>query len=430
MDEWVLGGCGLGGRHHTERAEVSAKTCVSLRKKPFFHTACRLFGAENERLNEWLCSAFGPVFLKGYVTMLWIQFLWFAAGLVALVAGASSLVRGASKLALSFGLSPLVVGLTIVAFGTSAPEVAVSVGAVLDGNNDIAIGNVVGSNIFNVLFILGVSALIVPLVVHVQLIRQEIPIMLGSSLLLLVLALDGGIQAWEGFLLLLLLVAYTAFLVIQSRKESAQQAAEFDNEIQPATAGAWDAHWAAQLGLIVVGLVLLVLGSDWLVDASIVFAKAFGVSDVVIGLTIVAAGTSMPEVATSITAALKGERDIAVGNVVGSNTFNILGCVGLSGLLSGSDGLAIAASVMHFDMWVMLAVALACLPIFMTGREIARWEGAVFLGYYVAYVTYLLLAAQQHDALQAFSATMVGFVIPLTVVTLVVAWLRQSKNQT
>ena len=362
--------------------------------------------------------------------MLWIQFLWFAAGLVALVAGASSLVRGASKLALSFGLSPLVVGLTIVAFGTSAPEMAVSAGAVLDGNGDIAIGNVVGSNIFNVLFILGVSALIVPLVVHIQLIRQEIPIMLGASLLLLVLALDGSIQIWEGILLLLLMVAYTAFLVIQSRRESAQQAAEYNDEIQPAAAGAWDAHWAAQLGLILAGLVLLVLGSDWLVGASIVFAKAFGVSDVVIGLTIVAAGTSMPEVATSLTAALKGERDIAVGNVVGSNTFNILGCVGLSGLLSGSDGLAIAASVMHFDMWVMLAVALACLPIFMTGREIARWEGAVFLGYYVAYVTYLLLAAQQHDALQAFSATMVGFVIPLTVVTLVVAWLRQSKKQT
>jgi cation:H+ antiporter len=368
--------------------------------------------------------------LKVVVIMLWTQFLWFAAGLVALVAGASSLVRGASKLALSFGLSPLVVGLTIVAFGTSAPEMAVSAGAVLDGSGDIAIGNVVGSNIFNVLFILGVSALIVPLVVHIQLIRQEIPIMLGASLLLLAFSLDGSIQIWEGIALLLLMVAYTAFLVIQSRRESAQQAAEFSDDIQPAAAGAWDAHWAAQLGLILAGLVLLVLGSDWLVGASIVFAKAFGVSDLVIGLTIVAAGTSMPEVATSITAALKGERDIAVGNVVGSNTFNILGCVGLSGLLSGVDGLALAPSVMHFDMWVMLAVALACLPIFMTGREIARWEGAVFLGYYVAYVTYLLLAAQQHAALPAFSATMVGFVIPLTVVTLVVAWLRQPKGQT
>jgi hypothetical protein len=192
--------------------------------------------------------------------------------------------------------------------------------------------------------------------------------------------------------------------------------------LQPAQKGAWDAHWAAQVGLIMAGLALLVLGSDWLVSASVAFAKAFGVSDLVIGLTIVAAGTSMPEVATSITAALKGERDIAVGNVVGSNTFNILGCVGLSGLVSGSSGLTLAPSLLNFDIWVMLAVALACLPVFLTGREIARWEGGVFLGYYVAYVAYLILAAQQHAALQAFSATMLGFVVPLTIV--VVAWLR------
>lgn len=360
--------------------------------------------------------------------MLWTQALWFGAGLLALVVGASALVRGASRLALSLGISPLVVGLTIVAFGTSAPEMAVSTAAVLDGQGDIAVGNVVGSNIFNVLFILGISALIVPLVVHAQLIRQEIPIMLGASLLLLALGLDGSISIWEGALLLALLVAYTSFLVIQSRKEGASGSSEFDEEFQPAEPGGWDAHWAAQVGLIVVGLVLLVVGSDWLVGAAVVFAKAFGVSDLVIGLTIVAAGTSMPEVATSLTAAMKGERDIAVGNVVGSNTFNILGCVGLSGLVAGSSGLLLAPSVLNFDLWVMLAVALACLPVFITGREIARWEGAVFLGYYVAYVTYLILAAQQHEALAAFSGTMLGFVVPLTIITLVVAWLRRPSG--
>lgn len=361
--------------------------------------------------------------------MLWLQSFWFAAGLTALVLGASSLVRGASKLALSLGLSPLVVGLTIVAFGTSAPEMAVSTGAVLDGQGDIAVGNVVGSNIFNVLFILGVSALIVPLVVHVQLIRQEIPIMLCASLLLLVLGLDGMIRVWEGGLLMALLVAYTAFLVIQSRKESAQQAAEFNEEIQPARPGALDAHWTVQLGLIVAGLALLVVGSDWLVSSSVAFAKAFGVSDLVIGLTIVAAGTSMPEVATSLTAAIKGERDIAVGNVVGSNTFNILGCIGMSGLVAGADGLTVAPSLLNFDIWVMLAVALACFPVFLTGREIARWEGAVFLGYYVAYVAYLVLASQQHAALGAFSASMLAFALPITIITFVVVWLRQQRGQ-
>ncbi|MBL8361172.1 MAG: calcium/sodium antiporter [Rubrivivax sp.] len=353
-----------------------------------------------------------------------MNLLLFLAGLVALVVGANLLVRGASRLALSLGISPLVVGLTVVAFGTSAPEVAVSVGAVLDGRTDIAIGNVVGSNVFNVLFILGVSALIVPLVVNVQLIRQEVPIMIGASLLLLVLGLDGRLGLFDGALLAGLLVAYTVFLVVQSRRETAAAQADYVAENRAAEPGAWDAKWPAQVALIAAGLACLVIGSDWLVDASVAFAKALGVSDLVIGLTIVAAGTSMPEVAASITAAFKGERDIAVGNVVGSNTFNILGCLGLSSLVSGDAGLTMAASLLSFDIWVMLAVALACLPVFVSGREIARWEGGVFVAYYVAYVAYLILAAQQHDALPAYSAAMLSFVIPLTVVTLVVVLLR------
>lgn len=356
-----------------------------------------------------------------------MHFLMFAAGLAALVVGADILVRGASRLALSFGISPLVVGLTIVAFGTSAPEVAVSAGAVLNGQTGLAMGNVVGSNIFNVLFILGLSALIAPLVVHVQLIRQEVPILIGASLLLLILSLDGRISLLDGGLFFGLLLAYTVFLVVQSRRETQAAQAEFDAELHAPPAGAWDARLPVQIALIVAGLGLLVLGSDWLVTSAVAFAQALGVSDLVIGLTIVAAGTSMPEVATSVAAALKGERDIAVGNVVGSSTFNILGCLGLSGLVAGSAGLAVAPSLLAFDIWVMLAVALACLPIFLSGREIARWEGAVFLGYYMAYVSYLILAAQQHDALETYSAVMMGFVIPLTVITLVVSLIRPAK---
>jgi cation:H+ antiporter len=349
-----------------------------------------------------------------------MNLLLFAGGLVLLIVGANALVRGASKLALSFGISPLVVGLTIVAFGTSAPEMAVSVGAVLDGRGDIAVGNVVGSNIFNVLFILGVSALITPLVVNVQLIRQEVPIMLGASLLLAALALDGTVSVLEGGLLAALMIGYTVFLIVQSRRETAAAQDGYARENRPAAAGTWDARLPVQLLLIVLGLAALVGGSELLVQAAVNVAKALGVSDLVIGLTIVAAGTSMPEVAASITAAIKGERDIAVGNVVGSNTFNILGCVGLSGLASGAAGLDIAPSVLSFDLWVMLAVALACLPVFMSGREIARWEGGVFVGYYGAYVAYLILAAQQHDALPAFSGVMMSFVVPITIVTLVV----------
>lgn len=358
--------------------------------------------------------------------------LMFVGGLVALIAGADLLVRGASKLALSFGISPLVVGLTVVAFGTSAPEVAVSVGAVFKGQADIALGNVVGSNIFNVLFILGLSALITPLIVNIQLIRQEVPIMIGASVILLAVMSDGRISPLDGVVLFGLLVAYTVFLVVQSRAQTKAAQDEYAAEFKKPEPGGWDSKLPIQIGLIAVGLVLLVVGSDWLVTSAIVFAKALGVSDLVIGLTIVAAGTSMPEVATSITAAIKGERDIAVGNVVGSNTFNILGCLGMSGIASafgpGVSGLGVAAALLNFDIWVMLAVALACLPVFMSGREIARWEGGVFLFYYVAYVAYLIMATEQHAALGAFSGAMMSFVIPLTVITLVVVLLKGKKE--
>ena len=350
--------------------------------------------------------------------------LMFIGGLVALVLGAGWLVRGAAKLALSFGISPLVVGLTVVAFGTSAPELAVSAGAVLDGKVDIAIGNVVGSNILDVLLILGASAVITPLVVHLQLIRQEVPIMIAASVALLLMMLDGVVATWESALLVGAMVIYTVFLVWQSRRQSASADAEFEGEVD--LNSTWDRHWSVQLGLILLGLVALVTGSHFLVEAAVTTAKQWGVSDVVIALTIVALGTSLPEIATSVTAALKGQRDMAVGNVVGSNTFNILGCLGISGMFSTS-GLVVAESVIHFDAWVMLAVALACLPIFISGREIARWEGVVFLLYYAAYTAYLILASQAHDALQQFSAVMLYFVVPLTVITMAVSLFKHRR---
>jgi len=352
-----------------------------------------------------------------------MSLVFFILGLIALVAGASLLVRGAAKLAVSFGISPLVVGLTVVAFGTSAPETAVSVGAVLQGNSDIAVGNVVGSNIFNVLFILGVSALIAPLVIHRQLVRQEVPIMIGASMILCVMALDGHIGRFDAALLAALLVAYTVFLVVQSRRagREADEAALVD--ARPASR--WDRHWSVQVLLVVAGLALLILGADWLVDAATGFARALGVSDLVIGLTIVAAGTSLPEVATSIVATLRGERDIAVGNVVGSNTFNILGCLGASGLVAPGD-LVVSPPLLAFDLWVMLATAVACFPVFVTGRQIARWEGSLFLLYYAAYTMFLILAATHHAALRGYTDTMLEYVLPLTVIVLVVSLLRSN----
>ena len=353
--------------------------------------------------------------------------LFFLLGLGALVIGAEALVRGAAKLALSLGISPLVVGLTIVAMGTSSPEVAVSVGAALSGSTDIAVGNVVGSNIFNVLFILGVSAVITPLIVHSQIIRQEVPIMIGASVILAVMILDGVLGRAESGLLLALLVGYVVFLIRQSRAETPEIREEYEGA-EARRKGGWDSHWAVQLLLIAAGLGLLVLGSNWLVDAAVAFARALGVSDLVIGLTIIAAGTSMPEVATSIMAAVRGERDIAVGNVIGSNTFNILGCLGISGVVSTS-GLGIAPALLNFDLWVMLAVAIACLPVFLLGRQIGRRRGLLFLAYYAAYVAYLIMGAQQHDALDEFSAVMLSFVLPLTIVTLVAMVVRDHSQR-
>ncbi|GHE20193.1 calcium/sodium antiporter [Halomonas urumqiensis] len=340
----------------------------------------------------------------------------FIAGLVLLIVGAEALVRGASRLAARAGISPLIIGLTVVAFGTSSPELAVSLKAAMDDQAGIAMGNVVGSNIFNVLFILGVSALIVPLAVAQQLVRIDIPLMIGLSVLVLLLALDGGIGHLDGLVLVGGLAAYLTFLLFQNRRNPPPT--------EPNTATGDDRHWAINLAMVVGGLVLLVLGSRWFVEGAVAFANYLGVSDQVIGLTIIAAGTSLPEVVTSIIAALRGERDIAVGNVVGSNVFNILGVLGLTGLLAPS-GIAVSEAMLGFDLLVMIAVALACLPVCFTGGTISRWEGGVLLGYYVAYTLYLVLAATHHDALAGFSTAMLYFVLPLTVLTLVVLTVQE-----
>jgi len=347
--------------------------------------------------------------------------LQFLLGLTALIIGAELLVRGASRLALSFGISPLVVGLTVVAFGTSSPELAISVQSAWSGQADIALGNVIGSNIFNVLFILGLSALITPLVVHQQLIRREVPLMIGVSVLLWLLATNGVISRWEGMLLAALLGAYVIFAIRQSRRETASVESEYADAL-PAGSAAWDRHWSVQLLLVVAGLILLVLGSRWLVGAAVEFARALGVSELIIGLTLIAAGTSLPEVATSVMAAIRGERDIAVGNVVGSNLFNILGVLGISAAVAPAS-ITVAPSALTFDLPVMIAVAVVCLPIFFTGNLIARWEGGLFFGYYLAYTGYLILMATEHDLLSGYSWIMGAFVLPLTAVTLVVvAW--------
>lgn len=360
-----------------------------------------------------------------------VTFLLFVLGIALLVLGAEWLVRGSSQLAAVIGISPLVIGLTVVALGTSAPELAVSVRAAWGGNPDIAFGNVVGSNICNVLLLLGLSALIAPLVVAQQLVRLDVPIMIGVSLLLYGLASDGRIGRWDGLLLFGGILAYTTFAVIKGRQE--QQVAvkdEYDQafRVTPRPHGA--VAVMHQLTMIVIGLGTLVLGAHWLVDGAVAAAHWLGVSELVIGLSIVAVGTSLPEIATSIIAALRGERDIAVGNAVGSNLFNILAVLGLSSLVS-PNGVAVAPAALRFDLLVMIGAAVACLPIFFTGNRIARWEGALFFGYYLAYLTYLILQATRHPALPTFSAALLGFVLPLTIVTIAVSvWQARRTTAT
>ncbi len=342
-------------------------------------------------------------------------------GLVVMIWGADLLVRGASRLATAVGISPLVVGLTVVAFGTSAPELAVSIMSAFKGQADLALGNVVGSNIFNVLFILGISALIVPLVVAQQLVRFDVPVMIGVSLLTLALGLDGSIGRIDGVILFAGGIAYTAFQIQQSRKEqSAEVKAEYEAEYGDKGKGGF----VKDIGLIAIGLVGLVFGSKWLVSSAVAIAHSLGVSELVIGLTIIAAGTSMPEVATSIVAAMKGERDIAVGNVVGSNIFNILSVLGLSSLVAPA-GINVSKAAIEFDLPVMIAVAIACFPIFFDGNRISRFNGASFLFFYVAYVVYLILSATNHEALGTLRAAMIYFVLPITTLTLIVITVRR-----
>ena len=352
--------------------------------------------------------------------------LLFLAGLVLLIIGADLLVRGATRLAAAFGVSPLVIGLTIVAIGTASPEIAVSLQAAVTGQGDLTLGNVIGSNIFNILFILGITALFAPIKIAEQLIRKDAPIMVGVSLLTLGLAYDGNLGGLDGVIFLLGVVAYTVFAVWQSRHESKAVQKEYAQEFaakQPSTVQ----NTIINIVFILLGLVLLVLGSNLLVESAVAIAQALGVSELVIGLTIVAVGTSLPEVATSVIAALKGESDIAVGNAVGSNIFNLLGVLGLSALIA-PGGINVVTQVLHFDLPVMVFGALATLPIFYIDSRISRLEGSLLISYFGLYTVYVVLRALDSPALGALQ--IFGLVyVPITFVMLVVTAFRSTKKR-
>ncbi len=330
-------------------------------------------------------------------------------GLIALLLGAEWLVRGASNLARAFGIPPLVVGLTIVAFGTGTPELLVSTVAAYQGETAIAIGNVIGSGIVNTLCILGAAAAICPLVVNKQLLRLDIPIMIAVTLLLYLVALYGVITPMIGALFVLLMIGYTLFSLYKGQEEQ--------KETPP------EKKLFRDLSLMIAGSLLLAWGADYLIHGAKELAHYLGIDELIVGLTVVAFGTSLPELATTVMAAIRGERELAVGNVVGSNIFNILAVMGLSALIS-PNGLPVPQVVIDFDLPVLLISAVACLPIFFTGHKISRWEGFLFLGYFIAYVIHIVLQATDKVLLEPFTTAMVLFVIPLTLITLGISLYR------
>ncbi|MEM9905431.1 MAG: calcium/sodium antiporter [Cyanobacteria bacterium P01_D01_bin.44] len=349
-------------------------------------------------------------------------------GVVLLVFGAECLVRGASRFASMLGVSPLIIGLTIVAFGTSAPELAVSIRAAFGGQADLALGNVVGSNICNVLLILGASSLVAPLVVAQQLVRLDVPIMIGVSALMLFFGLDGTISSSDGVILFTGGLVYTVFLLVQSRREK-------DQGVQDEYAQEYGPHpfsWrkvGKNAFLFVSGSVTLVAGSQFLVKGAVDIATALGASALVIGLTIVALGTSLPELATSMVASLRGERDIAVGNVVGSNIFNILVVLGATSAIA-PGGIQISSAALSFDIPVMVAVAVMCFPIFFSGNLVSRWEGALLLSYYLAYILYLFLESSNHSSSEALGSVLKFVIVPLTILALsLMTWQSRQSRQ-
>jgi cation:H+ antiporter len=335
----------------------------------------------------------------------------FVAGLVLLVVGAEILVRGASRLATALGISPLVVGLTVVAFGTSAPELAVGVSSALAGEPVIALGNVVGSNIANVLLVLGLAALVTPVSARMRVVRREVPLMIAASGVLWLMALGGQIDRLEGALLFAGIIIYSAFMVRSSRRESAQVRSEFAAEYA-APGGGGRRVVARNLALAVVGLGLLLLGADWIVGSASSMAAALGVPEIVVGLTVVAIGTSLPEIATSVLAGVRGHRDIAVGNVVGSCIFNILMVLGATALVAPQP-LAVSPSLLAVDLPLMVAAAAACLPILYTKLQVDRREGLLLLGFYVAYLVYLWLVSFDDPAADRYGRVLILGAVPV-----------------
>lgn len=329
------------------------------------------------------------------------------------------MVRAVTKLATQLGISKLIISLTVVALGTSAPELAISIQAGINGDTDIMIGNIIGSNISNILLILGLAALVIPIKVNISLIKNDTPIMIGATLLVFFFALNGFISFWECLALTFLLLIYIIFLARQGGSDLVAAVKRPEKKLSSTI---------VYIVLCIVGFVLLIVGARWMIDSAIIFAEWAGVSELVIGLTVVAIGTSLPEVVVVLIAALKKERDIAVGSIIGSNILNLLLVLGLSGLFI--DGaIPVQSVLLQFDMLVLIAASLLCIPIFYTGFRIERWEGGIFLFFYLSYLFYLYLSNTEHSWLGGFTSLMIYFVLPVIgLILLIVTFLEWKKR--
>jgi len=315
-----------------------------------------------------------------------------AGGLFVMIVGAELLVRGGSALAARLNIPPVVVGLTIVALGTSAPELAIGIGASVQGNGPLAIGNIAGTNVVNLLLILGLSAAMRPLQIGLQTIRLDLPAMVVAAVAMFIMSLDGSLSRLDGVILLVIGVVYSVLVVRSALHESRAIRAAYAEEFGVEKYGPRvDVMMAREASMLIGGIVIVVLGADWLVDGGVSLANIWGVSDAFIGLTIVAIGTSAPELVTTVVSTLKNQRDIAIGNLLGSSTYNIAFILGVTCLVP-PEGISVSNELLFIDIPVMIAAVVLCVPVFMSGRRVSRLEGILFVAAFAAYMTYLLIA--------------------------------------
>lgn len=357
---------------------------------------------------------------------------WLVLGLVLLVWGGEWLVRGATRIASFLGIPPLVIGLTIVAFGTSAPELAVGVVACSQGEVDLAFGNVVGSNLFNTLFILGISAIVIPLSIDRRLIRFDIPFMVLLSVATLAMAWDGEFNRMEAFSFYVALGFYLLMLGRATRQSKAAEPEQVDNSPKSTSEKITGLQLLLALIFLVAGFALLLVGSNSIVSGAVALARSAGLSELLIGATIIAAGTSLPEVAASLIAAARGERDLAVGNVVGSNILN-LGLILATCAAVSPTNLPIAPRALHVDLPIMVAAAIICWPIVISKGSIGRAEGAFLFGGYLLYMTLQILDAIAHPQSESIAYYTTRIVVPMLTIGLVLfaSWeiLRQKRRK-